>query len=275
MKKITSLIILLFSLNLCFSEVIFSGKNMVNGDVYFDNKEIHSFGSIVNGRIFYKTKFSDSGKEMTSSENYMYLCNSKIIYGYKSHQEFMLNNLIESILDKKSEESLKIIDLSENSINFYNDSWGMKKFIEVLKSRCSNQFQKYPNIKIPIVITSDNSIYYLMLDTFKKSKEYRDIWLERKFLIKRPITGENGTPWKDKNGKSLDEYYLMKEKGTEKTKVNMDCKKESMFVSSYISYNEDGSVSSSNDVNFDPSLLKSIVPDSVGSELYKWICQIL
>lgn len=270
MKKLIILFYLgLFASLNVIAKPILSGYNYDKRPVYFEDSSIVSYGKIVTGTIKSNRNEPEEGQHYSSEINYIYFCpfdslensSSRTIFTepdgtYKNTTNFDL-----------SEQTYPISLISNPELD---DMGGLSGFRKKLKSKCSSVIKKLPRFEIPIV-RSEVDIYHLTLDTIKTQGGIKSAWLKRRGIVGEVSKKADGTPYVI-GGKEWKVYSFSPDAGYVRSEFQVDCKNQKHQTTQIIEYGPNGSTVTSNAFPLDVKNMSSIVPDSMGEDISKFMC---
>lgn len=268
MKKILVLIICLISIN-SEAKTILSGIDPSGKPFYFDDSLIVSYGKMVTAKVKINDKSADTNEPYVFDRTYVYFCSfdNIEISSYKTDYFDSTGKYKNSSEGGFSESTFPI---SINGNSHLDSRLGWSGFRNKLRSKCSQISKKLPRLEVPLT-RSETDIYHIILDTIKTEGNIKSGWLKNRNIVSETLKNEDGSPMIF-DGQEVKNYSLAKDKKYSMEEFQVDCKREKTATTQVLKYDSNGNITDSKFYPLNPQNMVSVVPNSIGEVLYKFMC---
>lgn len=236
--------------------------------IYYEDTSIVSYGNIVYGQI--KTNNVDELNQTTNRvTDYLYFC--------KFDELMSVNNKFTTsdsdgkfISSNVNDSSRRVSPINMDSSENLDTLFGYLGFRNKLKSKCSKVSKKPPRYEIPVV-RSEVSVYHVLLDTVVTEGKLKKAWIKIREISNQTVMDDKGNPLIIDN-EQFKEYKIVENVKYEMLEYSIDCKNNNLLVTKLIEYDSIGKVTNSFNFPYDKERDGSVVPNSTGESIHKFIC---
>lgn len=247
-----------------------SGKDFLSRAIKYDTNNIKSYGRVVTSSVNYSMETSEQ-KIVKSTDKHIFFCASGELYEYESESnEYNKDgSWNKSNLKVDSKDKVTPINLEKTEQHWLKFG-GLNGLYQDMQAKCSTANSKNPRIEIPIV-RSESAVSHAILDTYSNDGKWRHIWLKEQKIYKSQMKDSSGNPLV-LSGETMYDYKFVEPRNYSMNRYAVDCKQDALAISQLIEYKANGEVLKSESVDLNRLRLGSVIPNSIGEAIHKFVC---